>query len=59
MNRASPCRSALIHTQPHSICPRYESNASFDLRNVHIYIPLPAGAQTPQVNQVGAPDLGL
>ena len=31
----------------------YESTASFDLQNVHIMIPLPAQAQTPQVNQVG------
>lgn len=30
----------------------YESTASFDLQNVQILIPLPAGAQTPQVNQI-------
>lgn len=30
----------------------YECGAPFDLQNVHIYIPLPASAQTPQVNQV-------
>ena len=31
----------------------YESSAPFDLQNVTITIPLPAQAQTPQVNQVG------
>ncbi|KAL4439841.1 hypothetical protein ABPG75_002842 [Micractinium tetrahymenae] len=30
----------------------YESTAAFDLQNVHIMIPLPPGAQTPQVNQI-------
>lgn len=35
-----------------ALCVRYECNASFDLHNVHILIPLPAGAHTPQVNQV-------
>ncbi|PSC69188.1 coatomer subunit delta-like [Micractinium conductrix] len=30
----------------------YESTAAFDLQHVHIFIPLPAGATTPQVNQI-------
>ncbi|EFN51137.1 hypothetical protein CHLNCDRAFT_141341 [Chlorella variabilis] len=30
----------------------YESTVPFDLQNVHIYIPLPSSAQTPQVNQI-------
>ncbi|KAI3431813.1 hypothetical protein D9Q98_010566 [Chlorella vulgaris] len=30
----------------------YESTCPFDLQNVHIFIPLPSQAQTPQVNQI-------
>ena len=54
-----PCPPAflahLLSLEPYrlvALCVRYECNASFDLHNVHILIPLPAGAHTPQVNQV-------